>query len=206
LAARRQAAARPNSTASHPALLGVWVDSASAPSQITALAAFEDAALAREYGAPVQVYFQYTVASDGSVALELQVFNKTSTRLAEAMLFDFVPPPAAVTWEMDKLGTWVDPLDAVAGGSPHSHAVARGVRAAAAAGAGASLYIDTLDAAVVSPITAGSASTNFIVPFEKLDGPVLGFGALLWQNAFNTNTPLFTFDDAYKWRFVLREE
>ena len=31
-----------------------------------------------------------------------------------------------------------------------------------------------------------------------------GFGALLWQNAFNTNTPLFTFDDAYKWRFVLR--
>ena len=213
-AAGRQAAARPNATRSAPALRAVWLDSAAAPSQVTALLGF-DAALVAEYGAPGQVYLRYTVVGAGagaSVQVELQVFNKTATRLAEACLLDFVPSPSAaagLAWSMDKLGGAVDPLQAVAGGSPHQHSVARGVLLAAAGGgsgggSGAWLALDTLDAGVVSPITATSGSTNFIVPFEPLQGPVLGFGALLWQNAFNTNTPLFTFDDAYKWRFVLR--
>ena len=215
-AAGRQAAARPNATRTPPALRAVWLDSASAPTQVTALLAF-DAELVARYGAPGEVFLTYTVLGAGAgarVQVELQVFNKTATRLAEACLLDFVPAPGAaegLAWSMDKLGGAVDPLEAVAGGSPHQHAVAKGMLLAAAGGSGgggrgnssAWLALDTLDAGVVSPITAASGSTNFIVPFEPLQGPVLGFGALLWQNAFNTNTPLFTFDDAYKWRFVL---
>ena len=210
-AAGRQADAHPVASRNAPSLQGVWVDSASAPTQLTALLGF-DPALVALYGAPAEAFLTYTVVGAGagagaSVAVELQIFNKTATRLAEACLLDFVPSPSAaagLAWTMDKLGGAVDPLDAVGGGSPHQHAVAKGVLLSAAAGGGAWLALDTLDAAVVSPITAASESTNLIVPFEPLEGPVLGFGSLLWQNAFNTNTPLFTFDPAYKWRFVLR--
>jgi hypothetical protein len=76
--------------------------------------------------------------------------------------------------------------------------------ASRAAPAARFLAVESLDAAVYSPATATSEATNFIVPFDALAGPVTGFSALLWQNAFNTNTPLFTFDAAYKWRFRFR--
>lgn len=190
----RQAAARPNSTATAPTLTGVWLDSASAPRQITARMELP-ATLHDLYGAPAVVWATYTVTESGNVAFELQVFNKTSTRLAEAALLGFTSRPGAggadFAWTMRKLGSNVDPLDAVAGGSPHQHGVSDGVRLASrAAPAARFLAVDSLDAAVFSPATAASPATNFIVPFDALEGPVLGFGALLWQNAFNTNTPL----------------
>jgi len=208
--AGRQAAAAPNASVSTPTLRKVWVDSATHARQVTALASFSDSTLVENYGAPAEIYFVYSVNDDGSVGFEFQVFNKTSTRLAEAAFLDFLSPPLPpLIWRMDKLATLIDPLEAVGGGSPHQHGVARGVLLSEGIGAVASssepwFAIDTLDAAVMSPITPTSPSTNFIVPFEALEGPVKGFGALLWQNAFNTNTPLFSFDQAYKWRFVFR--
>jgi len=35
-----------------------------------------------------------------------------------------------------------------------------------------------------------------------LEGPVLGFSSLLFQNAFNTNTPQFTWQSDFHWRYV----
>ena len=235
----RQAAARPNSTSSSTTLAGVWVDSATSPTALTARMVF-DPTLNEFYGAPGEVWATYSVTSAGSVNFTLQIFNKTATRLAEAALLHFVSRPGAgaadAAWLMRKLESWVDPLDGAAGGSPHQHVVSDGVRLtsrAAPDGPGPFFAVDSLDAAVFSPATPTSAATNFIVPFDALQGPVLGFGALLWQNALyvghspilaqsrrlpnsiplppspftpysNTNTPLFTFDSAFKWRFVLR--
>ena len=205
--AGRQAAAQPNSTSSVPALTGVWLDSATAPTAITARMVLPPP-LHDAYGAPAEIWAQYAVV-DGAVAFTLQVFNKTSTRLAEAALLDFAAAPGAgaadAAWLLRKLESWIDPLDAVAGGSPHSHGVSDGVALASrAAPASLALFVDSLDAAVFSPATARTPATNFIVPADALQGPVTSMAALLWQNAFNTNTPLFTFDDSYKWRFVIR--
>jgi hypothetical protein len=205
-AAGRQAAANPNSTASATQLVGLWADSAGAPTALTALLALP--AWAHEsYGAPAEVWAQYAVTPDGALNFTLQVFNKTATRLAEAAFLRFAtaPLPATHAWAMKKLESWVDPLDAVAGGSPHQHGVSDGVAYRARAAPAADFFaVDTLDAAVVSPITADASMTNFVVPNDALVGPVGGFGVLLWQNAFNTNTPLFTWDTAFKWRFTLR--
>jgi hypothetical protein len=215
----RQAAAHPNATTSGTTLMGLWVDSASAPTQLTALLTLPDFTHAN-YGAPGEIWVQYTLGQgqgqgqgqgEASVTMSLQVFNKTATRLAEAAMLTFLPLPASTStgdpmaWSMRKLESWVDPLDAVSGGSPHSHGVSQGVSYRGGVDPeGEYFAVDTLDAAVMSPITPTSGPTHFVVPNDALVGPVLGFGAVLWQNAFNTNTPLFTWDPAFKWRFVLR--
>lgn len=216
----RQASAHPNATRSVPTMVGLWVDKATAPTQLTALLTLPDFTHTN-YGAPGEIWVQYTLGEDGgdggggegSVSLSLQVFDKTPTRLAEATLLTFLPlpaasaspPPDAMAWSMRKLESWVDPLESVSGGSPHSHGVSDGVAYVSGVNPGGDYFaIDTLDSAVVSPITASSNATNFVVPNDALVGPVLGFGSLLWQNAFNTNTPLFTWDTAFKWRFVFR--
>ena len=206
-ASGRQALARPNSTATAPTLAGLWLDSATAPRQLTARLSLPQF-LHDDYGAPSFVFVQATIVNAGEVRFELQVFDKTSTRLAEAALLSFLPlsrPGEDFLWRMRKLESWIDPLDGAAGGSPHQHGVSDGVAyASAAAPASRFFAIDTLDAAVVSPITEKNAATNFIVPFAPLQGPVLGFASLLWQTAFNTNTPLFTFQPSFKWRFAFR--
>ena len=205
--AGRQAAARPNSTASAALLTGVWLVSASAPTAITARMVLPPP-LHEAYGAPGEIWATYAVnASAGTVAFTLQVFNKTATRLAEAALLDFAAAPGAgaadAVWLLSKLDSWVDPLDTVAGGSPHSHGVSDGVALASRAAPDAhALFVDSLDAAVFSPATASSPATNFIVPADALVGPVTSLAALLWQNAFNTNTPLFTWTADFQWRFV----
>jgi hypothetical protein len=61
-----------------------------------------------------------------------------------------------------------------------------------------------LDAAVVCPGTAANPPSMFPFPLEPLTGPVLGFDVELMQNAFNTNTPLFSWETEYWWRFALR--
>ena len=106
---------------------------------------------------------------------------------------------------MDKVGGWVDPLDTVERGSVHQHGVSTGVAWMAAPGGGGRLFaVDTLDATVVNPFTAVNPPQIFPFPLSPLTGPVLGFDVQLMQNAFNTNTPLFSWDANYKWRFVVR--
>ena len=43
-----------------------------------------------------------------------------------------------------------------------------------------------------------------IVPFAPLQGPVLGFAAVLFSNIYNTNFPLYSIDAEYKFRFTVR--
>ena len=93
----------------------------------------------------------------------------------------------------------------MASGSVHQHGVSDGgVRYMSASAPAKFFAIETVDAAVVNPATSANPASMFPYPLAPLTGPVLGFDVQLMQMAFNTNTPLFTFDPSYKWRFVLR--
>ena len=159
----------------------------------------------REYGAPLHLWLSATVEMDGTVSLDLQAFNKTSTRLGEASFFRFAPVQRdGCRWLMDKLGSWIDPLETVTNGSLHSHGVRDGVAYFDDATGAAVFSIDSLDAFVADPATAKEPATNFLTPLLPLTGPVLGFDMQLHQNAFSTNMPLFSLDESFRWRFRLR--
>ena len=208
----RQRIANPNRTTTSPTMTGLWADDAAAPTRLLVSMAMPPE-LTASYGAPAALWLGVALAADGSLALDLQAFNKTATRLGEAHFFSFLPLPQAPAgggpqraWYMDKLGSWVDPLDTVRAGSVHQHGVSSGVAYMAPGGSPSAAFfaIDTLDATVVCPGTAANPPSMFPFPLEPLTGPVLGFDVELMQNAFNTNTPLFSWDKDYRWRFALR--
>jgi hypothetical protein len=218
----RQRIANPNQTSTSPRVTGVWrerTDGTVPPRSFTAR--LEMPALQHEqYGAPHELWTTVGIDADGTVTVDLQAFNKTTTRLGEASFARFRPLQRdGFRWFMDKLGSWVDPLDAVTNGSLHSHGIRNGVayvnttagrHAAPAAnhppqdGAGAFLAVDSMDAFLADPVTAADPATNFLWPLSPLTGPVLGFDMQLHQNAFATNMPLFSLDSDYRWRFRLR--
>jgi hypothetical protein len=209
--ANRQRLAAPNRSATSPTMTGLWADAPAAPTRLLVSMAMPPE-LTASYGAPGALWLAVALAADGSLALDLQAFNKTATRLGEAHFFSFAPlpqpaPPAGPprAWYMDKLGSWVDPLDTVRAGGVHQHGVSSGVAYFAPGSPRAAYFaIDTLDAAVVCPGTAANPPSMFPFPLEPLTGPVLGFDVELMQNAFNTNTPLFSWETEYRWRFALR--
>ena len=82
-----------------------------------------------QYGAPETVTVNMTVLpEDGGVFIDLQLFNVTKTRLGGAHIVHFNAVPGLGTWMMDKLGSWIDPLNVVSNGCQHQHAVRHGVR------------------------------------------------------------------------------
>jgi hypothetical protein len=202
----RQSIANPNRTTTSPTMTGMFVDSQSSPTTIV-VSMTMPALQHTQYGAPATLWLTITSnPGDGSLSLDLQAFNKTATRLGEAHFFSFLPTPSPTQpqrrWFMDKIGTWIDPLDTVQQGSVHQHGVRNGVAYFDPANPTTSYFaIDTLDATVVSPATAVNPPSMFPFPLEPLTGPVLGFDVQLLQNAFNTNTPLFSWDTEYRWRF-----
>jgi len=122
------------------------------------------------------------------------------------LFLDFTQVPqtnGAWRWWVDVLGLPVDPLDVVTNGNVHQHGVKEGVMYLQGGGTGM-FAVDTIDSAVVSPHTFVDEATSLLFPLTPLTGPVTGFSALLFQNAFNTNVPLYSFDDAWKFRFTIR--
>ncbi len=90
-----------------------------------------------QYGAPSAIWVNVTVAADGAVGFELQMFNKTATRLGEAMYFMFGSSSLSDgVWLADVLGYLVDPMDVVERGSVHQHGIGQGVVYVDSQGAG----------------------------------------------------------------------
>jgi hypothetical protein len=168
--------------------------------------------LVLEVGAPRDIWVNFTVTAVGDVLVDVQLFDKTSTRFGEAVLLEWLFAPAALApadgaWRIDKLGTWVDPLDGVAGGSTQQHAVGTGVGffAPARGPAGGGLFLDTLDAPVVCPATGDNqAYTSLPLSAAPLQGPVTGWASVLTTNAWSMNFILFSLDKNYRFRFRIR--
>ena len=84
----------------------------------------------------------------GPVQFDLSWFDKRSNRLPEALWLTFQPPVAQpARWMMSKVERSVSPLDVIAGGNRHMHALTGPMSYADAA---MKLSIESLDAAVVS--------------------------------------------------------
>ena len=128
------------------------------------------------------------------------------SRAGLGICYFFIKPLTHYTlFCLRRLGSWVDPLDVVANGGLHQHGVSTGVAYLSASTPTSKFFaIDTLDAALVDPATAAEPAEMFPQPLLPLTGPVLGFDVQLMQNAFNTNTPLFTWEPNFRFRFNLR--
>lgn len=202
-----QAAANPIESRTTASLVALYANQAgpSYTAPVTFLARLSLPSLFNvQYGAPGDIWVNYTVLTTGEVALEVQLFNKTSTRLGEAIYLNFATPSSGdKAWYASVLDYYVDPLDVVTRGSQRQHGVGEGV-AFVSPSTGAGIAIDTVDAPVFSPWTAVNTTSTLIVPFEPLQGPVEGFAAVLFANIYNTNFALYSIDEAFKFRFGVR--
>ena len=163
-------------------------------------------------GAPADIWLNSTVAPAGDLLVDVQLLGKTRTRFGEAVVLEWLFAPGALApadgaWRVDKIGTWVDPLDVVAGGSTQQHAVGAGVGffAPLRGPEGGGLFLDSVDAPVVCPATgAEQAYTTLPLSAAPLAGPVTGWASLLYTNAWAMNFPLWQQDANYRFRFRVR--
>lgn len=186
----------------HPSLVALWSrNSTNATDFLVHLEFPKD--VVELAGAPVDAWLQVSVPHSGAaVSLELQIFNKTATRLPEASFLRFVPAPymaqqgsgAGVTrldtqWSMEKLGTEVDPRDVVVGGSKHQHIVSDGGVTAqvVAANGGGATHRMTIAAEDVGTMVFGQPS-GFPTPFQQAaEVEKEGVASLLHSLIWNTN-------------------
>lgn len=161
------------------------------------------ASLHTEYGAPdtVWVAFNVTAGPDSraaSLAVDVQLFNKTATRLAEASWVTFAPPvtQAESGWRLHAFQTGltttgadagVDPLDVVAHGATHLHSLGPLARVKYTGGVGA-------------PLGGGDAAT---ISLESLDVPIVSAGLMSPFPTPGDNTTAAK-DIASGWHFNLQ--
>eukprot|EP01012_Entosiphon_sulcatum_P032079 TRINITY_DN40828_c0_g1_i1.p1 TRINITY_DN40828_c0_g1~~TRINITY_DN40828_c0_g1_i1.p1 ORF type:complete len:800 (-),score=122.49 TRINITY_DN40828_c0_g1_i1:16-2391(-) len=139
-----------------------------------------------EYGGPSDMWARIFIPTSGNtIAVNFTIYDKTPTRLPEAMFLTFNPLAQQGTWQMDKLGEWLEVNNVVGGGEPHHHGVLSGVRVKQP-GNGGTLTIETLDAGVVclgeplgfpTPTAAGSV----------VNVTDAGVSSMLWNNLWGTN-------------------
>ena len=150
--------------------------------------------------------------------MRFDLYNKTSTRLPEAMFVAFDPTDASTPsatgegannrslWEMDVLGTWISPTDVADGAAKGLHAIETGVRFSPGSESelissdpsGAfrgRLKIQSADAALVRWGTPAPFPTPMLTPVDTAEGASF----VLWDNLYNTNYVLW-------WPFMTQYE
>ncbi len=146
---------------------------------------------------PQKMYMELLLPNDEPVVnLNFYWFQKTATRMPEAMWLSFNP---IVTdprgWMLDKSGEQVSPFDVVAGGSRHMHAVSKDFRYRDGNG---SFAVETLDAPLIA--VGGKSPLNFSKARPDLSK---GIDCSLFNNAWGTNYIMW-FGEDMRFRFVLR--
>ena len=163
-------------------------------------------------GAPADIWLNFTVTLFGDILIDVQLFNKTTTRFGEAVLLEWLfsssnLSPTDGVWRIDKIGSWVDPLDVVSGGSTQQHAVGQGVAffSPTSGITDGGLFLDSIDAPVICTATGTDQSyTTLPLSSEPLKGPVTGFASILTTNAWAMNFPLWCLDSSLRFRFRIR--
>eukprot|EP01116_Phalansterium_solitarium_P009868 TRINITY_DN24205_c0_g1_i1.p2 TRINITY_DN24205_c0_g1~~TRINITY_DN24205_c0_g1_i1.p2 ORF type:complete len:367 (+),score=141.03 TRINITY_DN24205_c0_g1_i1:548-1648(+) len=192
-----------------PALKSLWLKQLSSGS--TLLLELElERSLHTGYGAPASLWLEMAVpANDSFINVTLSVFNKTATRLPEALWLSFDPKPtdaANYGWQIDKLGEWVSPSNVVLNGSQHLHGFKTGAgyfRNFTSSAAPAGVFIRSIDAAVLSV----GAPFPWPTPVKPPADVTHGVSFALHNNAWNTNYilwyPFLAEDSSFKFRFAL---
>ena len=147
------------------------------------------------YGAPAVIEVQFAINSSPDedepvIQVELVWQNKTATRLAEAMFMSFQPNvPNPSNWTMDVLGFPVSPLQVVANGTRHIHAVWDGVNYSDGK---TNVTIRTIDVPLVSP-----GDTDHLLWYDGQNLPDLsgGWHFNVYNNLWGTAFPQWYGDD-----------
>ena len=153
----------------------------------------------QEAGAPRTVSTLF-VFGKHSANISLQLLGKGPTKHKETAWLSFAPPfvTGKSSLEISKIGSWLDPADVLpfTGSNMHLHAIDEGARWAGV-GAGGSLQVESLDAALVSVGDANPAPTSAkdgAKPYPKsaaggglTPDPSGGLHVSLVNNIWNTN-------------------
>lgn len=119
--------------------------------------------------------------NEPSLHITLQCFRKKSNRLAEAMWFSFSPDaPDTNGWQLEKVNQPVSPLDVIANGNRHMHAVTKDIHYRDGKGA---FTLETLDAPVVAPGQRSLLNFNNKQP-DMREGVHVNLYNNLWGTAF----------------------
>eukprot|EP00455_Lapot_gusevi_P041502 TRINITY_DN4822_c0_g1_i1.p1 TRINITY_DN4822_c0_g1~~TRINITY_DN4822_c0_g1_i1.p1 ORF type:complete len:225 (-),score=46.31 TRINITY_DN4822_c0_g1_i1:88-762(-) len=139
--------------------------------------------LQQQYGAPQQIWLQWDVAaSSGHMELRVNWFNKTTTRLPEALWITFAPSYVQSVM-LEKAGWTVNASEVLNNGSQHLHGFSKGftfVRSPSLANG--MLEVSGWDAAVASV----GRLTAYPVPLTPTD-PTAGLNVNLYNNLWGTN-------------------
>ncbi len=192
------------------------------------LAMVDEPVVSAQYGAPREIWLEIGIPkADRKIFLDLQWFDKPTTRLPEALWLAFAPAlpatdPEAQGWRLDKLGEWISPYGVVVNGNRHLHGVWEGT--AYCDGEGRNLRLRTLDAPIVSlaaldtthcvhgsetgetcPATVNILNFNNHQP-EVEAGMFFTLEGNLWGNNFPQWYPWKPEDAAMRYRFVMEFE
>lgn len=206
------AAAAPPSASTAALLVGLWAAAGTAPTKFLAQVQFPFSLVA-EAGAPADAWIGYTVTPVGELEIDVQLFDKTPTRLGEAIFLEWntlMPAVPNGRWHVQKIATWVDPLDVFVNGAHRQHSVSGGVAffdpALLPAIGSPAVFIDTIDAPVICPATAAEPYSGLPISVQPLTGPVTGFASMLFANSWAMNYPLWSIDADFRFRFVVRTQ
>jgi hypothetical protein len=195
------------------AVVGMWAKSDSVVLELALPAAL----MTFGYGAPAEIWSNFTLAADGAVVqAELAWGGKLPARLLESTFFEFRPRLNATEdgWRLmlDKLGSRVDAGDVVDGGGSVAHGVDPdgGLTFAPASGGGVGLRVKSLDAGLVLP-GRNMDLYNFSAYYgagneaKAVDGAAFS----LHNNLYDTNYvmwyPWLAADSVARFRFELSE-
>jgi hypothetical protein len=177
---------------------GLWVKQDSGNSgncSFIAQTSFDAEALS-EYGAAAG-WTTVDVQGNGKLVIEVGMFNKSTTRIPEAMFMQFQPTGTG-KWYADKLGEWVAEDEIVPGGSQHLQGVMEGglrydldgsdstTRSSVGAAAN-SMKIGSTDAGLANfgELTAYPSPVNV-----SADTKTYGASFVLFDNLWGTNCAL----------------
>jgi len=180
--------AHPQHIVFYPQLKSLWNKVTSPSQQEFLLFMTMDQESFTLYGGPQNLWTHFSVSIDSdktiSVNTSFSWWSKTATRLPESHWFTLNPLVSSPSsWQMDKLGHLVSPLDIVTNGSHNLHGInpASGIFYSSSDG---KVTLKSLDIPLVSPGKPNALPSPFVTP-----DLTQGFHYLLTANIWGTNWP-----------------
>ena len=113
----------------HPIVKNIYVGGGGDGATILVHMAMPMDACAKYGGSFQEAWLNVTVLSSTAIVLEMNLFNKIPTMIGESTMLTFAPAPELLktkAWQLDKIGTSIDPENVIDGGNQFNHGVWNG--------------------------------------------------------------------------------
>ena len=140
-----------------------------------------DPVASSEYGAAAGWTTVDVDSASGDVSVAINMFNKSATRIPEAMFVQMLPAPAVGrgSWSVNKLGAHINATEVVNGGAKHLHGITRQPALSVTSAGGQRMSVSALDAAVLN---FGELTAYPSPVLTEPDTDRFGASFLLWDN------------------------